>query len=135
MSNLVNIINISAIESLIPILNRSPDLAELMKKGKTTSADWDLLFTAAGVGFALKTNKNLDKVEVMNSCNSIHPQLQTAIDNYFSFINKEKDVDRETLGAQTGVWLVWNLFKEEPNYEKHKKLISLLGHYIDTLLK
>ena len=134
-SELVKIINLSAISSFTPILDKCPDLVEIMKKGKTTTMDWDVLLTAAGVGFALTINSDLDKDVAIKTCTSIHSQLPKVLENYFDFISREERKDREMLGAQTGMWVVWNLLKEPPKYEEHKKLISLIGHYIDNLLK
>lgn len=134
-STLVKIVNLSAISSFIPILDKCPDLADIMKKGKTTTSDWDVLFTAAGVGFALTIDNNLDKEVAMKTSASIHPQLSIAIENYFDFINREERKDREMLGAQTGMWIVWSLLKERPIYEEHAKLISLIGHYVDAILR
>jgi hypothetical protein len=131
----VKIINISAISSLEPILDHCPELEEVMNKGKTSTADWDMLLTAAGVGFGLIQDKNLSIDIAMQTAASIHPQLPSAIENYFDFISRGGIKDRETLGAQTGIWVVWNLLKEEPTYEKHARLISLIGHYIDRILK
>ncbi|MCX6730767.1 MAG: hypothetical protein NTZ55_02880 [Candidatus Roizmanbacteria bacterium] len=134
-ADLVKFIHLSAIGSYIPIYKKFPDLAEIMKKGKTTSADWDILFTAAGVGIALSINIELNRDVVINTCTSINPKISAAIDNYFSFIGTEKINNREMLRLQTGVWMIWNLLKEEPVYEEHKELVSFLGRYIDSLLK
>lgn len=132
---LVKTVNLFAISSFSPILDKYPALADVMKKGKTTTVDWDVLLTAAGVGFALTLDSNLDKEEATKTSVSIYPQLPAAIENYFDFISKEERKDREMLGAQTGMWVVWNLLKEKPKYEEHAKLISLIGHCVNSLLK
>jgi len=131
----VKFINTTAIASFTPILDRCPDLEKVMKKGKTTTADWDVLFTAAGVGFSLTINSKLDKDNVIRACTSIHPQLPAAVENYLDFISREERKDREMIGAQTGMWMVWNLLKERPEYEEHARLISIIGRYIDNILK
>lgn len=134
-STVVNIVNLCAIDSFISILDLCPDLKTIMEKGETTTDDWDLLFTAAGVGFALITDNNLDKNSILKTCEAINPLLPKAIENYFSLVSSIDKDDRELLSGQTGVWIVWNLMKEKPVIEDHLKLISLLGHFIDNILK
>jgi hypothetical protein len=132
--DIVRIINLSAISSFSAILDKCPELRKIMETGNTTVEDWDLLMTAAGVGYALKTNSNLDKDKIIRECKEINGKIPQALAFYLDTVKDIKSAEKDKLGASTGVWIVGNLLKKEPDYDNHIKCISLIGNYIDKLL-
>lgn len=132
--DIVRIINLSAISSFSAILDKCPELRKIMETGNTTVEDWDLLMTAAGVGYALKTNSNLDKDKIIKECKEINGKIPQALAFYLDTVRDIKSTEKDKLGASTGVWIVGNLLKKEPDYDNHIKCISLIGNYIDKLL-
>lgn len=129
--SIVDTIHLVAITSLTPILEQYPILKDVLGSSQNPLKDWDFFMTAAGSGIVLMSSESFEGEHkiIHDRLIEIDKNMPKAIADFISFMNKTKVQDHE-LAAQIGLWVLWNIKKEEPIFEEMKELPPIIGNFL-----
>lgn len=138
--NLVSAAKIFAVSFFVPTLDRFPILSEVDPK------HWDFIVTVAGVFIAASrlNDLRLDSkreeivmVIVAKKLNEWDPDGIRAFEDCKHLFEMEYDRLATSLEYQQnnrflaadalGIWIVWNLFKRQPQCDEEAKLVRVIG--------
>ncbi len=135
--SVVDAINLSSIELLVPLIDKYPVLKNILNnsKSKNPSDDWDYFMTAAGSGIVLISSETYkgEHNEVKSRASEIYKDIHRAIEDFIAFMNKNKATDK-LIPPTIGLWVLWNIKQEEPSYDEMKELAPVIGNLLIKII-
>lgn len=129
----IKYLNTLIITSLVPFLDKYPELKDIINTGQNSVSNWDFSMTVAGAGLYLTVNEGVDDNEIRNQLAEIDKQMPTALDNFCGFINNNKN-DKLNIEAVIGFWVLWNIKGQTPTENESKNLAPAIGRYLSKLI-
>jgi hypothetical protein len=122
------------ITSLLPMMERYPELEGVINKSGSTS-NWDFFMTVAGVGWYIYTREPNEKVfkEVAREMAIIDEEMTGALSNYLNFMLSNSKLEVQ-LTNTAGMWVLWNMLGEFPEHADSAKLAPAIGTYLSNLI-
>ncbi len=134
-TNIADAIPLISISILITLIEKYPTLKNLLNtsKNEKSTEEWNYYFTAAGSGLVLMSTENHkgEHNEIINRLIEMDKTYPNAIDDFIKFMNKFKGSD-DLIPVNVGLWVLWNLKKEQPSDTEVSELASIIGR---SLLK
>ncbi len=124
-----------AIDLLVPMLDKFPELKGVLNSSKGADIAWDFFMTVAGVGIYLLTHKVSEEEykEILKELVEVYPKGKLGLENFMDFMerDKENEVDYQ---VRTGVWVLWNLKGGFPTSDETDRLAPAIGNLLERVV-
>jgi len=129
----IKYLNTLVITSLVPFLDKYPELKDILNASQNSASNWDFFMTVAGAGLYLTANEKVDDNEIRNQLAEIDKQMPTALGNFYCFIKNNKS-DKLSIESVIGFWVLWNIKGQTPTENESKNLAPAIGRYLSKLI-
>jgi len=128
----IKYLNNLVITSLVPFLDKYPELKDFLNANQGSVNRWDFYMTIAGAGLYLTTNKKVNDGKIRNQLAQIDKKMPAGLDNFYSFINnKKKNLDIKIV---VGFWVLWNIKGQAPTRNESKNVAPAIGQYLSNTI-
>lgn len=132
---LVDGLRLRVVGSVTIFENKFPVLRTILNKSQHPTNDWTFFMTVAGMGTYFLTNRSNEEEakEIAKRLSEINKQMPEAMDNFFGYINKNKETS-VNLTITIGHWVLWNIIRGNPTHEECKELAPAIGTYLMKII-